>query len=47
MRNVAVAMERSIALAPEQWWSVLSPLWPDIDPRATTGTGHLETEVAA
>lgn len=47
MRNVAAAMERSIALAPEQWWSVLSPLWPDIDPRATTGTGHLETEVAA
>lgn len=47
MRNVAEAMERSIALAPEQWWSLLSPLWPDIDPRAATGTGHLEAEPAA
>jgi KDO2-lipid IV(A) lauroyltransferase len=45
MRNVAAAMERSIAAAPDQWFSVLSPVWPDIDPRALAGTGHLEVEV--
>ena len=40
-------MERAIAVAPEQWWSLLAPIWPDLDPRAATGTGRLETEVAA
>lgn len=43
MRNVAAAMEESIALAPAQWWTVLLPIWPDIDSRAATGTGRLET----
>jgi len=37
----------AIADAPEQWWSLLAPIWPDLDPRAATGTGRLETEVAA
>jgi lauroyl/myristoyl acyltransferase len=47
MRNLVTAMERAIALAPEQWWSLLSPIWPDLDPRAATGTGRLEPEAAA
>jgi hypothetical protein len=40
-------MEAAIAVAPEQWWSLLAPIWPDLDPRAATGTGHLERETAA
>ena len=47
MRNLATAMERAIAAAPDQWWSLLSPIWPDLDPRAATGTGRLEPEAAA
>jgi KDO2-lipid IV(A) lauroyltransferase len=47
MGNLATAMERAIALAPEQWWSLLSPIWPDLDPRALTGTGRLEPKAAA
>lgn len=42
MANLVAAMEHQIARAPEQWWSLLSPIWPDLDPRAATGTGHLE-----
>ena len=47
---IAHAMEEEIAIAPEQWWSLLSPIWPDIDVRAVAGSGHLEpaaTEPAA
>jgi lauroyl/myristoyl acyltransferase len=47
MANLAKAMEAAIAVAPEQWWSLLAPVWPDLDPRAATGTGHLEREAAA
>jgi lauroyl/myristoyl acyltransferase len=42
MTGVAKAMEESIAEAPDQWWSVFSPIWPDLDPEARTGTGRLE-----
>ena len=42
MTGVAQAMEESIAEAPDQWWSVFSPIWPDLDPEARTGTGRLE-----
>jgi KDO2-lipid IV(A) lauroyltransferase len=42
MATLARTMEEAIAVAPEQWWSLLSPLWPDLDPRAATGTGRLE-----
>ena len=42
MAGVARAMEESIAAAPEQWWSALAPVWPDLDPEAATGTGRLE-----
>lgn len=41
--GVARAMEDSIAEAPDQWWSVFSPIWPDLDPEARTGTGRLES----
>jgi len=47
MANLVAAMEAAIARAPEQWWSLLSPIWPDLDPRAATGTGRLEPEAAA
>jgi len=47
MRSLVTAMEGAIALAPEQWWSLLSPIWPDLDPRAATGTGRLEPKAAA
>ena len=47
MRNLATAMEAAIALAPEQWWGLLSPIWPDLDPRALVGTGRLEPKAAA
>ena len=44
MTGVARAMEEAIAEAPDQWWSVFSPIWPDLDPEARTGTGRLEVE---
>jgi lauroyl/myristoyl acyltransferase len=42
MATLAGTMEEAIAVAPEQWWSLLSPIWPDLDPRAAVGTGRLE-----
>jgi len=45
--SIAAAMERAIAVAPEQWWSLLAPIWPDIDARATDGSGHLEPGTTA
>ncbi|MBI3750326.1 MAG: hypothetical protein HY263_01555 [Chloroflexi bacterium] len=44
---IAHAMEAEIAVAPEQWWSLLSPIWPDIDARAIAGSGRLEPEPPA
>lgn len=41
---IALEMERAIAVAPEQWWSLLAPIWPDIDARATEGSARLEAE---
>ncbi len=46
-RNVAAAMETELAIAPEQWWGLLSPIWPDLDPRAALGTGTLEAKAPA
>jgi hypothetical protein len=40
-------MEESIAEAPEQWWSAFSPIWPDLDPAAREGSGHLEPGTGA
>ncbi|MEO7664092.1 MAG: hypothetical protein ABIV26_03130 [Candidatus Limnocylindrales bacterium] len=45
MAGVAAAMEESVAEAPEQWWSVFSPIWPDFDPQAREGSGRLEPVV--
>ena len=42
MTGVTRAMEESIAEAPEQWWSAFAPIWPDLDPAAREGSGHLE-----
>lgn len=44
--SLAVAMEEAVAVAPEQWWSIFFPIWPDLDPEAATGTGKLESEPA-
>jgi phosphatidylinositol dimannoside acyltransferase len=44
---IAAEMERAIAVAPEQWWSLLAPIWPDVDARAIEGTGELEPEAPA
>jgi phosphatidylinositol dimannoside acyltransferase len=46
MTALAAAMEEAIAVAPEQWWSIFFPIWPDLDPEAATGTGRLESEAA-
>ncbi|MBI3747067.1 MAG: lysophospholipid acyltransferase family protein [Chloroflexi bacterium] len=46
MTALARAMEEAIAVAQEQWWSAFFPIWPDLDPEARTGTGHLEPEAA-
>lgn len=42
MATLAGTMEEAIAVAPEQWWSMLAPVWTDLDPRAAVGTGRLE-----
>ncbi len=47
MAALASAMEEAIAVAPEQWWSVFFPIWPDLDPEAEQGTGRLEAPEAA
>ncbi|TAJ98910.1 MAG: hypothetical protein EPO36_13870 [Chloroflexota bacterium] len=47
MTGVARAMEESIAEAPEQWWSAFAPIWPDLDPEAREGSGHLEPAATA
>jgi phosphatidylinositol dimannoside acyltransferase len=46
MTALAGAMEEAVAVAPEQWWSIFFPIWPDLDPEAATGTGRLESEPA-
>ena len=33
----AQAFERAIALAPEQWWALFFPIWPDLAPGSTVG----------
>ncbi|MEA2607849.1 MAG: phosphatidylinositol dimannoside acyltransferase [Chloroflexota bacterium] len=31
MTGLAAAFERAIAVAPEQWWAVFFPIWPDLE----------------
>ena len=44
MTALAAAMEEAVAVAPEQWWSIFFPIWPDLDPEAEAGTGRLERD---
>ena len=46
MAGLAAAMEEAVAVAPEQWWSIFFPIWPDLDPEAAAGTGRLESGTA-
>ncbi len=39
----AVAFERAIAVAPEQWWAIFFPIWPDLEEAASAeGTSDSE-----
>jgi hypothetical protein len=29
--GLAAAFERAVAIAPEQWWAVFFPIWPDLE----------------
>jgi KDO2-lipid IV(A) lauroyltransferase len=31
MTSLAAAFERAVAIAPEQWWAVFFPIWPDLE----------------
>jgi KDO2-lipid IV(A) lauroyltransferase len=31
MAGLASAFERIVAAAPEQWWAVFFPIWPDLE----------------
>ena len=31
MTGLAAAFERAVAVAPEQWWAVFFPIWPDLE----------------
>jgi KDO2-lipid IV(A) lauroyltransferase len=31
MTGLAAAFERTLAVAPEQWWAVFFPIWPDLE----------------
>jgi KDO2-lipid IV(A) lauroyltransferase len=34
MVGLAAAFERVVAVAPEQWWAVFFPIWPDLEAAA-------------
>ncbi|HEY8817954.1 MAG TPA: hypothetical protein VIM25_03955 [Candidatus Limnocylindrales bacterium] len=34
MTRLATAFEELIADAPEQWWAVFFPIWPDLEAEA-------------
>lgn len=38
----ARAFERIIAVAPEQWWGLFSPIWPDLEAAGRAGAGERE-----
>lgn len=35
MAGLAAAFERVVAVAPEQWWAVFFPIWPDLEAELT------------
>ncbi len=48
MTRLAAAFEDLIADAPEQWWAVFFPIWPDLEEAATVSkTGHAVGEAPA
>jgi KDO2-lipid IV(A) lauroyltransferase len=38
MAGLAAAFERVVAIAPEQWWAVFFPIWPDLEAAPTPAT---------
>jgi KDO2-lipid IV(A) lauroyltransferase len=45
--SIARAFERVIADAPEQWWAVFFPIWPDLSPVAPATPAAAEPDPAA
>ena len=49
--RLATAFERIVEDAPEQWWAVFFPIWPDLEAQATsetsTGTGRTAASAGA
>ena len=43
MAGIARAFERTVEDAPEQWWAVFFPIWPDMDREAAAVTASEET----
>ena len=35
LTNEARAFERAIAAAPDQWWAIFFPIWPDLEAEAS------------
>ena len=44
MTRLAAAFETLIADAPDQWWAVFFPIWPDLEAQAggSGGSGTVE-----
>ena len=41
MTRLAAAFEELIADAPDQWWAVFFPIWPDLEASGATATTAL------
>ena len=39
MAAIALAFERIIEDAPEQWWAVFFPIWPDLEEEPVVAEG--------
>jgi phosphatidylinositol dimannoside acyltransferase len=40
MTAIAAAFEQIVAEAPEQWWAVFFPIWPDLEGASVDGSGQ-------
>ena len=50
MTRLAAAFEDLIADAPDQWWAIFFPIWPDLEAEARAGrrrAGRPAAEAAA
>jgi hypothetical protein len=50
MTRLAAAFETLIADAPDQWWAIFFPIWPDLEAdggAVTEGDGHDREGAAA